>query len=71
MHTIVSRCLLLITEGQCAFPSQLIGVWKGADRGDVTFANSTFMQQYAVMIPTVTQFNFICLEQRGSKYFLK
>ncbi|CAC5359698.1 unnamed protein product [Mytilus coruscus] len=58
---------------QCNFPSQLIGVWKGADRGDMTFVNSTYIQFYKVTIPGVSSFHFYCEEQNseGTLYYLR
>ncbi|XP_063414852.1 uncharacterized protein LOC134696830 [Mytilus trossulus] len=65
--------LLSIAACQCNFPSQLIGVWKGADRGDMTFVNSTYLQFYKVTIPAVSAFHFYCEEQNsaGTLYYLR
>ncbi|VDI43720.1 Hypothetical predicted protein [Mytilus galloprovincialis] len=65
--------ILRIAACQCNFPSQLTGVWKGADRGDMTFVNSTYIQFYKVTIPGVSSFNFYCEEQNsaGTLYYLR
>lgn len=65
--------LIFIIRGSqsCDFPAAWSGTWKGADRGNMIFFNSTVIQQYKVNIPNVVHFSFHCLQQRGNIYYMK
>ncbi|CAC5359699.1 unnamed protein product [Mytilus coruscus] len=70
---VINLIFLISVDCQCSFPSDLIGNWLGADRGGITFYNSSFMTSYDLLphdaLPE--SLDFTCFYHQDNKYILR
>jgi hypothetical protein len=67
------KSIVYLIECQCNFPASLRGSWNGADRGIMTFENSSFLTSYTsantANLPATLDFN--CFEKQEKMFLLK